>query len=62
MADILEGEPSSMNTNLFQPSVALYLSVAPVGTYSVALQKVLSVNTSFSILKGFSIFKITSDI
>ena len=58
------GIPSSINTKSFQPFVALYLSLVPMGIYSVALSKVFGVKVLLyddlpSILNGFSISEIT---
>jgi hypothetical protein len=56
--------PSSINRKSFQPSVDLYMSIVPSGTYSVALLKVSSVKILSSdvlpfIVNGLFINEIT---
>ena len=46
---------SSINTKSFQPSVDLYLSTVPAGTYNVALKYVALLNEDEDIEEGFSI-------
>ena len=59
--------PSSINTKSLQPPVALYFSIVPFGTYSVALTnvlyvKILSSDALPSIVNGFSIREMTVGI
>jgi hypothetical protein len=58
------GLPSSIFSKSVHPSVSLYLSIVPMGTYSLALskvfwEKILSNDVFPKIANGFSISEIT---